>query len=575
MGRTIRWQALIALLGILLLAAILASTAREYTSVIVPASGGIYTEAAVGMPRAINPLLAFGNDLDLDLSGLIFQGLVGLNERGEVIPALAESWEISPDQRTYIFHLRHNVRWHDGAPFTAADVVYTVGVMQSDAFAASEFPVPGFLAELWRSVTVTQVDDFTVQFTLQQPFSPFLAETTIGILPEHLWRKVPTDDMPRSLLNLQPVGTGPWRLSELTAVSARLEPNPYFDGPKPFLEAIELRFYPDYGSAFVAFERAEVDGVSRILPQDLPLAQASEHMQVYSAPLAEETFVYFNLSNPNTPFFSEKPVRQALWLALDRSQLVDMALQGQGLPTDSPFMPGTWAYVPQESTGPDLERAKALLTEAGWQDSDGDGVRERDGIPLAFVLLGEDEDLLTALAEQWAKVGVQVQPQPVSLMSLAGDYLSPRTYEAAVVHWQLSADPDPYPLWHSTQIELGQNYSGWSNRRADEVMEEARSVSDPGHRMELYAEFQSIFMEELPALPLYFDIYSFGVHDKVQGITVGRLNQPFERFRNAYQWYMVTERVTVEPGKTASYLRADPIAAFFSGFKFDNSQSRW
>lgn len=546
-GRAIRWQAIIAFLGILLLAALLASTAQELTSVTVPASGGIYTEAAIGAPRAINPLLAFSTDLDQELVGLVFEGLVRLDERGEAQPALAERWEISPDQRTYTFHLRRDVRWHDGAPFTAEDVLYTVNVMQSETFASPDFPVPGFLSELWRNVEATRIDDYTVQFQLQQPYAPFLYENTIGILPAHLWREVPIADMPRSLLNQQPVGTGPWRVASLNATSIRLEPNPYARGPEPYLEAIDLVFYPDYASAFAAFAAGEVDGVSRILPQDLPRAWANEEMTLLSTPLPEETLIYFNLLNPNTPFLADPQVRRALMMALDVPALIETALNGQGIPADSPIMKGTWAHSAQDMPDSDPERAAELLDAIGWEDTDRDGVRDQGEMTMSFVLLGDNEELLQAIADQWAKIGVWAKPQLVSLVSLAGDYLSPRRYEVALVHWKLAGDPDPYPLWHTTQIEGGQNYTGWSHRRADEIMEEGRSVADPGRRMELYREFQEIFAQELPALPLYYDVYSFGVHEEVRNVQVGRLNDPVDRFRTAHQWYMVTERVTVEP----------------------------
>lgn len=548
MGRAIRWQAIIALLGILLLAAVLASNAYDLTSVTAPASGGVYREAIVGIPRAINPLLAFSNDPDRELTGLIYQGLVTLDERSEVQPALATHWEISADQLAYTFHLRRDVRWHDGAPFTAADVLYTVNVLQSDAFAADDFPAPSYLSDLWRTVTATQLDDYTIQFQLQQPYAPFLYETSIGLLPAHLWRDVPIVDMPRSLLNLQPVGTGPWRLTELSASAARLEPNPYVAGVQPYLEALEFHFYPDYAAAFAAVQNDEVDGVSRILSHDLALAQANEDLNVYSAPLAGESLIYFNLTNPNVAFLADKQVRQALSLALDRAAVIDQALDGQGFPADGPIMPGTWAYASQGEPEVDARKAAELLDQAGWQDQDGDGVREKGGQTLAFTLVGDNDALLDALARQWAKVGVQVKPQAVSLVSLAGDHLSPRQYDAALVHWQLSGDPDPYPLWHSTQIEQGQNYSGWSNLDADLIMEQARSVADPGRRMQLYAEFQKIFAEELPALPLYFDVYSFGVDKKVRDVTVGRLNEPAERFRTADRWYIVTQRITATPG---------------------------
>lgn len=549
MGRSIRWQALIAVLGIVLLGAILASTAREFTALTVPAAGGVYTEAVVGAPRAINPLLSFSSDLDRDLTGLIFQGLVALNERGEPIPALAESWEISPDEKDITFRLRRGVRWHDGAPFTAADVVFTAGILQSDAFAESGQPASTYLSQLWRNVSVEQLDDYTVRFRLQQPLASFLAETTIGILPSHLWNSVPPAELSQSLLNLQPVGTGPWRLASLTALAARLEPNPYAGGAAPYLDAIEFRFFPDYTSAFAAFEAGEVDGVSRIVPQEVATAQASNTMEVLTAPLAGESFVYFNLDNPDVSFLADARVRRALYLALDVPKLIDVALSGQGIPADGPFMPGSWAYSPSQRPAPDAEQANALLAEAGWVDGDQDGVRELGDKSLAFKLLGDNEALLQELARQWQQIGVQVQPHVVGLPSLASDYLSPRNFEAAVVHWQLSGDPDPYPLWHSTQIDNGQNYAGWNNPQADLLMEEGRSVNDPGRRMQLYSEFQRIFDQELPALPLYNDVYAYGISDQIHDVEIGRLNWPWERFRNAAQWYIVTQRVTVEAEK--------------------------
>ena len=550
MGRSIRWQALIAFLGIVLLAAILSSTAREFTSLIVPAKGGVYTEAVVGVPQTINPLLSFGNELDRDLTGLIFQGLVSLNERGEPAPSLAERWEISPDQLEYTFHLRPGVRWHDGAPFTAADVVYTVGVLQSDAFANSGAPASTYLSQLWRSVTIEQLDESTIRFRLQQPLASFLSEATIGILPAHLWSAVPVAEISQSALNLQPVGTGPWRLAGLTALTARLKPNPYWSGRLPFLEAIEFRFFPDYTSAFSAFQAGEVDGVSRIVPQDLTAAQASQDMTVFTAPLAGESFVYFNLASSTAPFLADKRVRQALSVALDRPKLIDEALNGQGIPADGPFMPGTWAYAPQQLPQPSLQQAAQLLADAGWADNDGDGVRDQNDVPLSFELVGDNEAVLQALASQWRQIGVDARPKVVDITSLATELLSPRRFDAAVTHWQLSGDPDPYPLWHSTQIENGQNYTGWSNLQADLLMEQGRAVTDPGLRLQLYGEFQKIFADELPALPLFFDVYSYGVSNRVNGVKVGRLNSPWERFRTADQWYKVTERVTAEPMET-------------------------
>lgn len=545
MGRYIRWQAVIAFLGLVLLAALLAYSAYSVTTTTVPAQGGVYVEGLAGNPQYINPLLSHYNSVDQDLCALIFQGLTAFDEQGNIVPALAERWDISPDGLVYTFTLRQDVRWHDGIPFTADDVLYSIGVVQD-----ADFQGLPDIRELWRRVRVEKLDPYTVRFTLAEPFTPFLDYTTMGLLPAHLWKEIPARLMPRAQLNTRPVGTGPFRLTELDALHAVLEPNPYTRGRSPYLEAVEFRFYPDYQSIYAAFERREVDGISRILPGDLGWAAAIEEMNILSAPLAGFVAILLNLNNPNTPQLQEKEVRQALLYALDRQALIDEATGGEGLLAHSPIVPRTWAYHEEvRHYGYEPETARALLEEAGWRDNDGDGVREKGQQRLEFILLGDDDAvrvrLLEMIVADWAEVGVRAVPQPVSFAGLVSDFLYPRRFDAALVSWELSGDPDPYPLWHSTQVEGGQNYAGWAHRRADEIMEEARMTGDQARRMALYREFQDIFAEELPALPLFHPVYSYGVREKVQGVTIGRLNEPSDRFRSIADWYIVTRRLTV------------------------------
>ena len=558
MGRYVRWQVAIALLGIALLSSLLAYSAYSFTNVLVPDRGGTFREGVVGSAQYINPLLCHFNEVDQDLCALVFRGLTRLDEQGRVVPDLAEGPpQVSPDQLTYTFRLRPGLQWQDGAPITADDVVFTIRLMQDP-----DFPGVPFLGDLWRTVEVEKLDERTVRFTLTQPFTPFLDYTTIGLLPAHLWRGIAAGQLLQSQLNVQPVGNGPFQVTEVSATYVRLEPNPRYPGPTPYLAALEFRFYPDYPSLYRAFEQGEIEGISRVLPQDLAWAEAREDLQLFSAPLSGYVIILLNLQNPNTPFFQDKVVRQALMYALDRQRLVDEVLSGQGIVAHSPIMPYNWAYYDEVKRYPqDVEKARQLLEEAGYVDGDGDGVRERDGRPLRFLLLSDDspirQKLAAAISEAWRAIGIEAVPQPVTFTGLVSDFIVPRQFDAAILSWELSGDPDPYPLWHSTQIsDGGQNYGGWVHRRADELMEAARALSDADERKALYREFQEIFAEELPGLLLYYPVYTYGVSDRVHGVEIGPLNEPGDRFRTIAQWYMVTRRVTLPEAR----LREAPLA---------------
>ena len=544
MGRYLRWQAAIAFLGIVLLGALLRYTAYNFTSVTVPEKGGTLVEGVAGSPQFLNPLLSQYNQVDGVLCSLLFNGLTMLDERGNVVPDLAETMTISPDGLTYDFRLRSGLYWHDGMPVTARDVLYTVQAMQ-----AEDFPGMTWLSALWREVEVSAPegpDGLAVRFTLKQPFSPFADYTTVGLLPAHLWEQVPVADMMASQYNTRPIGTGPLQLDRISATQADFKVNPSYHGESPFLEGLTVRFYPDHQSLMPAYEREEIDAISWVWPDDLPEATAHEDLTLFSSAISGYTLIYLNEANPNVPFFKETAVRQALMYGLDRQKLIDTVMHGQGLIAHSPIMPHSWAYnadVRQYVYDPAL--AKQMLEQAGWVDSDGDGVRDREGVKLAFVLLGKDQAKLDAISAMWAELGVQAEPQAVSLPGLTADFLVPRTYDAALVDWELSGDPDPYPLWHSTQAKTGQNYAEWENRTADEAIEQARSLPDREARRTHYVEFQRVFAEELPALLLYYPVYTYGVRDKIREVQMGPLNTPGDRYRSLADWYIVTKRVTV------------------------------
>lgn len=542
----IRWQALIAVLGIIFVGTLLAYFAFGLSTVAQADYGGTYIEGIAGTPNIVNPLFNQFNPVDRDLSALIFNGLARADERGVIKPDLARNWEISPDGLIYTFTLRSDVTWSDGAPFSAADVIYTVQTIQS-----SEYPGLTDIASLWRTVAITEVNPTTVRMQLSEPFAPFLDYATIGILPSHLLQDISAADLPTAQFSRQPIGTGPFVLDELTTDHATLSPNPRYYGQRPFLGSLQFLFYPDHESLLAAYERGEIEGISQVTPELLERARALPKLDLQSAQLAGMTLVFFNTSKPQ---FQDKLVREALLYGMDRQKMIDEILQGQGILGSGPILPNSWAYDEDIKKYPyDPQRAVELLEEAGWKDTNDDGVRERDGEQLAFNIVTNTDDPLRAriaqqLADDWKKIGANVQVELMPAPSLVQEALRPRNFDAVLFGvTQLPADPDPYALWHSTQTpdksEAGQNYSGWENLEADDLLQEARRTTDPAQRAELYRQFQMLFMEDVPAAILYYPVYTYGIDQRLHGVQLAPLLDAGDRFRSISQWYINTRRV--------------------------------
>ncbi len=542
----IRWQALIAVLGIVFLGTLLAYFAFGLSTVAQADYGGTYIEGIAGTPNIVNPLFNQFNPVDRDLSALVFNGLTRADERGVIKPDLARNWDVSPDGLIYTFTLRSDITWSDGAPFSSADVVYTIQTIQS-----SDYPGLSDIAALWRTVAITAVNPITVRMQLSQPFAPFLDYTTIGMLPSHLLQDVSAADLPTAQFSRQPIGTGPFILQELTTEGATLVPNPRYFGQRPYLGTLQFVFYRDYESVLAAYERGEVEGISQVTPELLHQARQLEKLDLRSAQLAGMTLVFFNNSQPQ---FQDKLVRQALLYGMDRQKIIDTVLQGQGLVGAGPILPNSWAYDDALKKYPyEPELAGELLEQAGWQDLDKDGVREKGEQKLAFTLTANTDDPTRAriaqqLADDWKKIGAEVEVQLVPRTALVQDALRPRKFDAVLFGiTQLPADPDPYALWHSTQTpdksDAGQNYSGWENSEADDLLQQARRTTDLAQRANLYRQFQMIFMEEVPAVVLYYPVYTYGIDQRLRGVQLAPLLDPSDRFRNISQWYINTRRV--------------------------------
>jgi peptide/nickel transport system substrate-binding protein len=550
--RHLRWQLVVAVAGVLAIAALLLIVSSRSLDV-RPAAGGQLVEAMVGPPATLNPLFA-STEAEADLTALLFPGLTRLDSHGLVQPDLA-TWVLSPDGRTYRFTLRPGVTWHDGQPVTSDDVVLTARLAASDAIPVQKNP----LVAAWRLAEVRKVDDRVVDIVLKEPFAPFLPATSLGLVPAHVLADVAPADLPRHRFStIEPVGAGGYRILQpggLDASGARLVRfDPYWSAtgrPRPYLDELYFRFYPTRAAAREALGQRQVHAMGRVPPDTIQTLGSGAAL--YNAVEAGYTLIYLN---PENVLFADPTMRQALSLGLDRVGLIQdpNLLNGQGIPAGGPIPPGSWAYAPdQKPPNYDPVQARRILEQAGWIDSDGDGVRDRDGKPLAFDLAVSSDPLAMGLAdrvrEDWAALGVDATVQQLDQQSMVNS-LRNRTHEAVLFGVNLAGrDPDPYPLWHSSQIQGGDNFAGWNNPEVDRLLTEARQPdasypAEVAHRQQLYAEFQSLFARELPAIPLFFPVYAYAVSDPtVGGVQLPQLLVASTRFTTLPDWYVRTERV--------------------------------
>mgnify|MGYP005837915043 CR=1 FL=1 len=497
-----------------------------------------YVEAVVGVPRVVNPLLSSLNEPDRDLTALVFSGLTRLAPDGQVLPDLADRWEISEDGLLYTFYLRPGVLWHDGTPFGARDVLFTYSLL-----ADPQFPGDPSLSQFWSQVKCEAPDQFTVQCRLPEPFSPFLAYASIGILPSHRLAGTRAADLPQLPFNNAPVGTGPFRLLQVDSRRALLARNPAYHLGPPQIDQLELRFFPDLHAALTALHRGEVQGIllGPLAPrEDLRSVASQGQFRLMDAPRTTYTAIFFNLDAPPV---NDPRVREAISLLLDRRTITDDLLGGRAVPADTPIPPKTWAATPPpRPLEPDPRRAQQLLQQAGWQRGP-DGLWRQGDRPVVLPLLTYDDPMHMAVAREVARQlgnqGLLTELQFLSPQRMLDDYLVPRRFSLALFSFDPGPDPDPYPVWHSSQRPPeGRNFSDYLDPEADRVLTEARHTADRARRLALYARFQELFREDVPAVVLFYPQYTYAVDERVQGISLGALFDPASRFASVWQWQM-------------------------------------
>lgn len=554
--KRLRWQLLVVALALGAIAILLLSQQPALLPGIAPevkpTSGGVYTEALIGAFGRLNPVLDYYNSVDNDVDRLIFSGLVRFDDRGLPQGDLAETWGISQDGKVYNFSIRANAVWHDGTPVTCDDILFTVDLLRNE-----QIPLPADLHQFWKQIEVRGLDEKTLQFRLPEPFAPFMDYLAFGVLPKHALANLPPDQLITAPFNMEPIGSGPYRFDHLLAKDGKitgvvLSAFKNYYGNQPYITQVIFKYYPDAASALAAYRNAEVMGISTVTSDTLQAVLKEPALRVYTARLPRLTLIYLNLDKPELPFFKDPVLRRALLMDLNRQWLIDRYLSGQAILAHGPILPDTWAYYEGiEQLNYDPDAALSALKKAGYSiPAEGGSVRVKDGVALAFELAYPDQapytDIATYIQSNWQLLGIKVDLKPVPYDQLIANYLEPRTYQAALVDINLtrSPDPDPYPFWHQSQISNGQNYARWDDRLASEYVEQARVIVDTNERARRYRNFQVRFTTEMPALPLYYPVYSYAVVEQVRGIRMGPVFDLGDRFRAITSWFLTTKKTT-------------------------------
>lgn len=469
--------------------------------------------------ETLNPLLSESSYETLVLNA-IFSQLVRIDETGNLVPDLAvevptvDNGGISPDGRVYTFKLRKDAKFHDGHPVTAEDVVFTWETIMSDE--VQVVSRDGFdMVE-----KVETPDKYTVVFTLKEPVAAWVlnwAQTSGSIIPKHIWKDVPRAQFSKAHeYSRKPIGSGPFKFVEwVNGSHVIVEANKDYYGEGPYLERIIYKIVPDTNTQLTMLKTGEADIAVGMQGDQVAELQRIKRLKVTLDPAAIYSHMTFNLSNP---IFQDVRVRQALSHAIPRDLIVKNVLRGVGQPAASSTPPVSWAYNPDVKPHEfDLEKAKALLDEAGWVDTDGDGIREKGGQKLAFTLHtsagAKARERIAQIAQfYWKQIGADVTINLAEATTLFGDILENMKFDLIMFGWITGADPDQYTLYHSSQIPTkennytGQNYAQYKNSRVDELLEKAKRTFDEEERKQLYYEIQEITAREVPLIYLYYDV---------------------------------------------------------------------
>ena len=522
-----------------------------------PAFGGQLKEGIIGSPRFINPILAM-SDADRDMTSIIYSGLMKSNSKGNLVPDLAESYSISKDGLIYKFKLKDNAYFHNGEKVTADDVEFTINKTQDSALKSPK-------RANWDGVAVRKLNDREIEFALKQPYSPFLENSTLGILPKKIWANFDSDQFSFSLFNIEPVGSGPYKVKSLKKDSYGIPTfytlasfNKYVFGA-PYIKKLLINFYQNEKSLMNAFNKRDIESVSAISSQNAELLKNENGLRIIRAPLPRIFGIFFNQSQ--SPVLANKEIREALNEAIDKDRIVAEVLNGYGIKIDSPIptnlIDGEDNAENQESgekedTASRSERVLAKLKDGGWKMNDKEKILEKklknETQQFRFSISTSNTPELKKVAEiakeEWEKIGAQVEVKIFEAGDLNQNVIRPRKYDALLFGEIIGRDLDLFAFWHSSQRkDPGLNIALYANSKADKLLEDARKIEDKSERIQKYKQFEDEVANDSPVVFLYSPDFIYVIPEKIKGYSIGQIITPADRFLNINEWYADTEKV--------------------------------
>ena len=517
----------------------------------MPAHGGTLTEGLVGSPRFINPLLEL-SDADRDLTYLVYSGLMRATAKGDLIPDLAESYTVSTDGLTYDFKISADAYFQDGKKVTADDVAYTVQMAQDVNLRSTK-------RNNWLGVETQKISDSEIAFKLKQPYSPFLENTTLGILPKHIWTNATSDEFPFSTFNTAPIGSGPYKVSKIKRNSSGIPVNyeltsfsKYTLG-EPFITKLNFNFYGSEKDLSDAYLAGAVDSTSALSPQILDDLKDKKSAVADRISLPRIFGLFFN-QNQNKVFLN-KEVRQALNMTVDKDRIIDEALGGYGEKIDGPLpngvLPDSNIATTTYNRDQAIKAAQAILTKAGWKYSEADKVLEKvvskkETQKLIFsISTSNTTDLKKTadiLKEDWTILGAQVNVETFDPSDLNQSVIAQRKYDSLLFGEVINRSLDLFAFWHSSQRNAG-NVAMYTNSKADKLLEDARQTSDKDARLKKYAQFETEIANDIPAIFIYSPDFIYVLPPQVKGFESGLINNHSERFEEIYKWYIETDKI--------------------------------